>query len=270
MLSYHPCRVKTIRFLSIASVLLSYNVFHKCFLRLNHDHGQTTRTIHTSSPPNQSEQSNLTGAPLHKDVNSSCPVSTGEASCSTSVHQPISSPQTSAYFLPRVPKQPVTIGRRDKLHPPRFAQSAVKPRTSPFRPIERNVAGLNTTQRISHRNSPSIFAVTQSSDPRLPPNQQKTFASAGTQPRFSPNVIVKTTPGKQTIQVTFAVTVPPISSFSAKYAIVQEGGETKTTDSTAISMSTGESTGLPKGIKPKESNNDSLSGQDERGVQADT
>jgi hypothetical protein len=52
---------------------------------------------------------------------------------------------------------------------------------------------------------------------------------------------------------------------------VQQGGETKTTDSTNINMSTGESTGSPKEIKPNESHNDSLSGQDEPdGVQADT
>jgi hypothetical protein len=96
----------------------------------------------------------------------------------------------------------------------------------------------------------------------LPPDQQKTFTSPGTQ-------LVTNTPGKQTIRVTFALTVPPISSFPAKYAIVRQGGETKTTDSTDISMSTGESTGPPKGIKPNESHNDSLSGQDELGVEAD-
>jgi hypothetical protein len=235
------------------------------------DQGQTTRTIHTSSPPNQSEQSNLTRAPLHKDVNSSCPVSTGEASCASSVHQPISPPHKSAYFQSRVPKRPVTIGQRNKLHLPCSAQFAVKPCTSPrFQPVERNVAGLNMTQRISHRNSPELFAVTQSSDPCLPRHNQKTFASAQTQPSISPNVTVKNTPDKQTIQVTFVVTVSPISSFSTKYTIVQQGGGTKTTDSTNIIMSTGESTGPPKVIKPNESNNDSLSGQDERGVQADT
>jgi len=274
MLVYHPCGVKTIKFLCIASVLLSYDLFHKCFLRLNqllNDHGQTTRTIHTSSPPNQSRQSNLTRAPLHKDVNSSCPVSTGEASCSSSVNQPILSPLASAYFQIRVQKQPVTTGQRDKLRPPCFAQFAVEPRTSPcFRHAERNVAGLNTTQRVFNRNSSALFAVTQPSDPCLPPHQQKTFASARTQPHFSPDVIVKNTPGKQIIRVTFAVTVPPISRFCAKDAFVRQGRETKTTNSTDIRMSTGESTGPPKEIKPNESHNDSVSGQDEHGVQADT
>jgi hypothetical protein len=130
-------------------------------------------------------------------------VSTGEASCSSSVHQPISSPLVSASFQLRVSKQPVTTGGRDKLHPPRFAQFAVEPHTSPcFRPAEHNVAGLNTTQRIFDRNSSALVSDTQPSDPCLPPHQQKTFASAGTQPHFSRNVIVKNTPGKQTIQVT--------------------------------------------------------------------
>lgn len=197
---YHPCRFKTISFLSVASVLLSYDLFHKCFLRLNqilNDHGQTTRIIHTSSPPNQSEQSNFTGAPFHKDVNFSFPVSTGEASSASSAHQPFSSRHISVYFQSRIPMQPVTIGQRDKLHQPHSAQSAVKPRTSPrFRPAERKVAGLNTTQRISRRNSPKRFAVTQSSDPRLTRQKQKTFASAGTQPSISPNA-VKNRPRKQ-------------------------------------------------------------------------
>jgi hypothetical protein len=115
-----------------------------------------------------------------------------------------------------------------------------------------------------------LFAVTQPSDPCSPPYQQKTFSSARTQLRVSPNAIVTNTPGKQRIQVTFAITVPPISNFSAKYAIVRQGGETKTTDSTDINMSTEESNGPPKVIKPNESHNDSLSGQDEYGVQADT
>ena len=261
MLDYHPCRVKTLKFLFIASLLLSFDLFHKCFLRLNqllNDHGQTTRTIHASSTPNQSRKSNLTRAPLHKDANSSCPLSTGEASCTSSVHQPLPSPQTSAYFQSRVSKQQVTFGQRDKLHPPRLAQFAVNQRTSPC-----NAAGLNTPQRISHRNSSALFAVTRPSDPCSPPHQRKTFASAGTQLRVSPTAIVTNTPGKQRIQVTFAITVPPISSFSAKYAIVRQGGETKTTDSTNISMSTEESSGPPKAIKPNESHNDSLSGQDE-------
>jgi len=261
------------RFLSIASVLLSYDLFHKCFLRLNQIHnglGQNTGTVHTSSPPNQSEQSNLTGAPLHKDVNSSCPVSTGEASCASSVHQPISSPHISAYFQPRVPNQPVTTGQRVKQHLSHFTQSKLKLHTSPrFRPVEHNVAGLNTTQRISYRNSPALSAVTQSSDPRLPPHKQKTFASAGTQPHTSPNVTVNNTPRKQTIKLA-VVLAPPKLSFSSKSAIVRQGGETETTYSTNIIMSTEENTGPPKGIKPKESNNDSLSGQDEHGVQADT
>ena len=244
------------------------------FLRLTqllNDNGQTTRTIHTSSPPNQSSQSNRTRAPLHNDVKISSPVSTGEASYATSVHQPISSTHTSAYVQSRVPKWPLSNGRRDKLHPPRFAQFAMKPRTSPcFGPVERNLAGLNTTQRISHRNSSAFFAVTQPSDPHMPPRQQRNFTSPGTRHHFSPNVTVRNTPGKQTIQVTFAVTGPPISSFSTKYTIVQQGGETKTTDSTDISMSTRENSGLPKGIKPGKSHNDSVSGQNEHGVQADT
>lgn len=81
------------------------------FLRLTqllNDHGQTTRTIHTLSPPNQSRQSNLTRAPLHNDVKISCPVSTGEASYATSVHHPVSSPHTSAFVQSRVPTQPVS------------------------------------------------------------------------------------------------------------------------------------------------------------------
>jgi hypothetical protein len=198
-------------------------------------------------------------------------VSTGEASCSSSVHQPISSTPASAYFHLKIPKQPVTTGQGDKLHPPCFAQFAVEPRTSPcFRPAERNIAGLNTTLRVFNRNSSGQFAVTQPSDPCLPPHQQKTFASAGTQPHFSPNVTVKNTPGKKTIQVTVAVTVPPVSRFCAKYAFVRQGQETKTTNSTNISMSVGKSTGPPKEIKPNESHNDLVSGQDEHGVHADT
>lgn len=258
----------------MASVLLSYDLFHTCFLRLNQllkDHDQTTRTIHTSSPPNQSRQTNLTKSPLHKDMETSCPVSTGEASYATSVDQPVSSPHTSTYVPSRVPKQSVANGQRDEFRLPRFAQFAAKPRTSHrFRPAERNISGLNTTQRTSHTNSSAFFAATQPSDPCVPSHQQKTFTSPGTQPPFSPSVIVKNLPGKQTIQVTFASTGPPISSFCAKYNIVRQGGVTKTTDSTNIRMSTRDSTGPTEGIKSSESHRDSVSGQDENGVQACT
>jgi hypothetical protein len=51
---------------------------------------------------------------------------------------------------------------------------------------------------------------------------------------------------------------------------VKLGEETKTTYSTNTNMSTGKSTGPPQRIKPNESHNDSLSSQDDHGVQADT
>jgi hypothetical protein len=70
--------------------------------------------------------------------------------------------------------------------------------------------------------------------------------------------------------VTFASTGPPISSFSAKYAIVRQGGETKTTDSTDITMSTRDNAGPPEGIKSSKSHHGSLSVQDEHGAWSDT
>lgn len=257
----------------MVSVLLPY-LFYNCFLRLTqllNGNGQTPRTIHTSSSLNQRRQSNLARAPLPKDVKTSCPVSTGEASYATSFHQPISSPHTSTCVPSKVPNQPVANGQRDKLCLRRCAQFAVKPCTSPcFRPAERNIAGLNRTQRNSHKNSSAFFPAAQPSDPCVHTHQQKTFTSPGAQPPFPPAVIVKNSLGKQTIQVTFASTGPPISSFSAKYAIVRQGGETKTTDSTDITMSTRDNAGPPEGIKSSKSHHGSLSVQDEHGAWSDT
>jgi hypothetical protein len=166
---------------------------------------------------------------------------------------------------------PVANRQRDKVNQPRFAQFAVKSHKSPcFQPAECNIAGLNTTQRISHRNPSAFFTTTSPSKICVPPHDHKTSTLPGTQPPFSPSVIVTNSPEKQTIQVTFASTGPPTSSFAAKYSIVQQGAETNTTRVTDISVSTGLNSGPRTGIKLSKTHRDSVSGQDEDRVQANT
>jgi hypothetical protein len=112
--------------------------------------------------------------------------------------------------------------------------------------ISSNIAGLNTTQRISHRDSSAFIATTQTASPPVP-HQKIVITSPGS--TFSPPLIVTNAAGEQTINVTFTSTGPPIARCSANYTIVRQGEVTRTTDTTSTSMSARDSTVPPTDTK---------------------